>query len=341
VQSGGVSSLIFLVVIGVWAAYFIQYWVRRRDHLATARSVDQFSESMRVLERRTPLPAADLSTPTRQAHASAPVQSARAQLLLKRAATPPAAATVGTGVATNAPRPAGGSARGTARPEARSRVTARRNRAMVMLGALSTWLVAVPLVALGMLGAAYLAFPVVSVAIALAWVRRNASSQAGRTAPAGSRSRSTAHDTLASRPGDQRVVRTRPGQAAPTAPVETEAAASNPAATGLAETAVAEPAVAATRVRGELYDLEAIETVNALGAAHAAAALQPTQPTRPLVDEDDIPLTWDPVPVPRPTYTLKARATRPAPAAADLVGDADTEYAAREDELPVRQVAGA
>ena len=99
--------------------------------------------------------------------------------------------------------------------------------------------------------------------------------------------------------------------------------------------------MAATRVRGELYDLEAIETVNALGAAHAAAALQPTEPTRPLVDEDDIPLTWDPVPVPRPTYTLKARATRPAPAAADLVGDADTEYAAREDELPVRQVAGA
>jgi hypothetical protein len=91
-------------------------------------------------------------------------------------------------------------------------------------------------------------------------------------------------------------------------------------------------------VRGELYDLEAIEAVSALAAAHAAATLTPVQP---LVDEDDIPLTWDPVPVPRPTYTLKARATRPAPAAADLVGDADTEYAAREDELPVRQVAGA
>jgi hypothetical protein len=34
----------------------------------------------------------------------------------------------------------------------------------------------------------------------------------------------------------------------------------------------------------------------------------------PQVDEDDIPLTWDPVPVPRPTYTMKAPArSRPAP----------------------------
>ena len=49
------SSLVFLVIIAVWAAYFVQYWVRRREHLATARSVDQFSEAMRVLERRAAL----------------------------------------------------------------------------------------------------------------------------------------------------------------------------------------------------------------------------------------------------------------------------------------------
>ena len=91
----------------------------------------------------------------------------------------------------------------------------------------------------------------------------------------------------------------------------------------------------ATRVHGDCwYDLEAIEAATTLSAAHAATAVPPVQPTRPLVDEDDIPLTWDPVPVPRPTYTLKARATRPAPAAAHLVGDADTEYAAHADDLP-------
>ena len=30
-----------------------------------------------------------------------------------------------------------------------------------------------------------------------------------------------------------------------------------------------------------------------------------------LVDEDDIPLTWDPVPVPRPTYTMKSHVVQP------------------------------
>ena len=49
------SSLIFLVIIVIWAAYLVQYWIRRREVLATARSVDQFTEAMRVLKRRDPL----------------------------------------------------------------------------------------------------------------------------------------------------------------------------------------------------------------------------------------------------------------------------------------------
>ena len=55
------SSLIFLVIVAIWVAYLIQHWVRRREHLATARSVDKFSEAMRVLERRSPLPATMLA----------------------------------------------------------------------------------------------------------------------------------------------------------------------------------------------------------------------------------------------------------------------------------------
>ncbi|MGZ8750932.1 MAG: hypothetical protein ACXWYP_08655 [Pseudonocardia sp.] len=46
------SSLIFVAVVAIWAAYLVQYWIRRREHMATARSVDRFSEAMRVLERR-------------------------------------------------------------------------------------------------------------------------------------------------------------------------------------------------------------------------------------------------------------------------------------------------
>jgi hypothetical protein len=50
------SSLIFVVIVGIWAVYLLGHWVRRRDLLATARSVDRFSEAMRVLERRPPQP---------------------------------------------------------------------------------------------------------------------------------------------------------------------------------------------------------------------------------------------------------------------------------------------
>ncbi|MBK8867191.1 MAG: hypothetical protein IPN45_03770 [Actinomycetales bacterium] len=32
------SSLIFVAVVGIWAAFLVQHWVRRREDLATARS---------------------------------------------------------------------------------------------------------------------------------------------------------------------------------------------------------------------------------------------------------------------------------------------------------------
>ena len=49
---------------------------------------------------------------------------------------------------------------------------------------------------------------------------------------------------------------------------------------------------------------------------------QPAPVRYALVDEDDIPLTWDPVPVPRPTYTLKSRALRPDPEPAAVTPEA-------------------
>lgn len=46
------SSVIFLVVLGLWAAYLVPHWLRRREHLSASRSVDRFSAAMRVLSRR-------------------------------------------------------------------------------------------------------------------------------------------------------------------------------------------------------------------------------------------------------------------------------------------------
>ena len=45
------SSLIFVAIIAIWAAFLVQHWVRRREALATARSVDRFSEAIRLLDR--------------------------------------------------------------------------------------------------------------------------------------------------------------------------------------------------------------------------------------------------------------------------------------------------
>uniref|UniRef100_UPI0012ED6818 hypothetical protein n=1 Tax=Piscicoccus intestinalis TaxID=746033 RepID=UPI0012ED6818 len=46
------SSLIFVAVVVIWAAYLVVHVSRRREHLATARTVDRFSSQMRVLQRR-------------------------------------------------------------------------------------------------------------------------------------------------------------------------------------------------------------------------------------------------------------------------------------------------
>jgi hypothetical protein len=52
------SSLVFLAIIGVWAAYLVPTWLRRRVHLAQSRARDRFSAGARVLHRRRVVRAA-------------------------------------------------------------------------------------------------------------------------------------------------------------------------------------------------------------------------------------------------------------------------------------------
>jgi hypothetical protein len=121
-----------------------------------------------------------------------------------------------------------------------------------------------------------------------------------------------------------------------------ESTVSTPSAPADAEQGEPEPVT----TRESFYDLEAIERGAAVapepvaepGAAGQTTAAQ-TTPAVPLVDEDDIPLTWDPVPVPRPTYTMKAVAHRTQ---APPVGHGvPPELADAAYEEPVRRVAGA
>ncbi|MGB5952796.1 MAG: hypothetical protein WBG57_09855, partial [Ornithinimicrobium sp.] len=87
------SSLIFAVILAIWAAYLMQHWVRRRDHIATARSVDRFSEAMRVLERRHQRAGVDFSTPVPRSYAVSPARPAAPDVVVKHAV--PTAAAVG------------------------------------------------------------------------------------------------------------------------------------------------------------------------------------------------------------------------------------------------------
>lgn len=46
------SSLIFLAIVGLWAAYLVPQWVRRRDAMLQTRGQDGHSDGLRVLGRR-------------------------------------------------------------------------------------------------------------------------------------------------------------------------------------------------------------------------------------------------------------------------------------------------
>lgn len=80
------SSLIFVLVVAIWAVYLLQYWIKRRDHLSTVRSVDRFSAAMRVLDdhrlRR------EVSEPTPRSYSVAPTRVARPEITVKRADAP-------------------------------------------------------------------------------------------------------------------------------------------------------------------------------------------------------------------------------------------------------------
>ncbi len=284
------SSVIFLALIAVWAAYFLVYWVRRREHLATARTVDDLSASMRVLQRGAPAVLPE----TPRSYAASPTRAVPALDALIDA-DPPAERVA----------PAGTDRRSPKRSPVSVRVTpmhpSRRLRGLtLLLGMVAT--VAVGAVALlALLPWWSAAAPAVLAVTAFLWLRSGVQAQ--------TRARRSA---LARRahPSEGHVVEI----------------VQPPVAAETVETAESAPAVAEPAVEPAVEPEPAVVTPAAL-----------------LVDEDDIPLTWDPVPVPRPTYAMKAKAEHPAPPPAEttptskpvVLGD-DAAYAE-----PERRFAGA
>ena len=336
------SSLIFLVLLGVWAAYFVQYWVRRRDHVATARSVEQFSEAMRVLERRDPLPRTDFSEPAARSYTVHPARAARPQVLVKRAVAAEPGAIGVTQRVTDQPDPVAPAA---SQPAPAARVApaphavpvahvpprprvrpSRRVRGLLFLAAVAELLVIVPLVGFGMLPLWTLAPAVLAVGCALLFVRSGARTE--RALVRAQRRRQAGLERLrASAPVVSR-------QAA--SPVT---GASAPVAAESDEPAVAvEPTTASeTSVLSETTVAAQAATDEVVAVAEPAADVMV-----PIVDDDDIPLTWDPVPVPRPTYTMKAKAPRAEVAPAAVTPDpVPVVRESQADSYDERRVAGA
>lgn len=319
------SSLIFLVIIGIWGAYFVQYWVRRREHLATIRSVDAFSETMRVLQVRAPLPSVDDGGSLPRTYAVSPARAMRPQVTVKRAeayAASPATSPVTRPVTPSAPAASPDVERSPARDEAPvpGMYPTRATRGIVLLVGLAGTLVFGLLAAVGVLVWWAFVVPLLMAVAGFVWLRAGVQAEAkARRAARGRARRAAARVAPATRtamPATSESSRTDEVSAAPTAPAPFDVSVEPSAPDTSAETAVelAEP---------------------------AAEPLVEGQPEVAVVelDEDDIPLTWDPRPVPRPTYTMKARAAqRPAPRAEPAAAPERTAY---EDEAPQRRTAGA
>jgi cytoskeletal protein RodZ len=165
------SSLIFLLLIAIWAAYLLQHWVRRREHLATARSVDRFSDAMRVLERRSPLSEFDQSAPRPRSYALSPARPSRPEAVVKPAQSQ----------RTEAPTPAQTAVRSTRVFHVLAGVSARRLRGLSLLGSLLIVLVVSPLAASSVLPW-WSVLGVVAVLMAdVVWLRHAAVSERARS----------------------------------------------------------------------------------------------------------------------------------------------------------------
>jgi hypothetical protein len=290
------SSLIFVVIIGIWAVYLVQHWVRRREQLATSRSLDRFSDAMRVLERRAPIPVA-LPVSQNRPYVVAPArpqpQKTVSQKTVSRQTGPQQIVTSRPEVAMHqAPN---------ARPGRPAPRRTHRARALILL----TLLVATPAVWVAHVFGTLLLWPTLLVTAAFVLdllmvrsaVRRSAAQRrlaARRTAGA------TARPAARRRPA-------APGaKTFPVAPMRTMAAAAGSAATPSMPT-MTTPALAVEAVR-RVHSQEAVTEVIMLDGG------------------------WEPVAVPPPTYTMKAKAERSS-VGAMAPREADVESAPSREPL--------
>lgn len=340
------NGLILLLIVAIWAVYLVQHWARRRENLATARSVDRFSEAMRVLERRgsTPIPvlvsqAEELDRQSRPGVPSVSVKqprpTLRAGVTMSNTSHTPASRTPEH----TAPQGAVVSV-GNRVFRAAGSMTPARVKAAVLVAVAVLFVGSVVATPFGV--APWWSPLVMLLALAgvVAWLRSAAVKQQAadreggqrRVRPASPRratARATRQEAAAPRRATKQtaaVASERPAPAASSAAVPTEHlehfSVPHPAQRGEAGDEV------------EVFDVAAVlEQERTTEHAHEVPAEVDADATT--ADPDG----WQPVSVPRPTYTMKARAERPepAPAATTPAGD-DVSVAQRYADTPVEDL---
>ncbi|HRW19964.1 MAG TPA: hypothetical protein P5181_14080 [Dermatophilaceae bacterium] len=301
------SSLVFVAVIVIWAAFLVQHWVRRREDIATARTVDRFSEAMRLLERRPIQPAigprgASVSRASSGGSPRAGVAGPLAGGSVATAAGSRSPLVARTAVAGSAGAPGESAASpGNTRPFraaagrlSRRALLARRARGVFLLGAL----VAVPVTVLtsALEQTYWWSVGIAAAAVVIAVVML-------RYAAVRARTRRTVDRSIA------RTAARRVGSAAPvgSASEVVESAGSAGAVANPEPAQAAEPVVSEVAIAAHEGDARAAQATTASVGGRAAYRMGRTADG-----------TWVPIPVPPPTYTLKARVERPQPEPAQV-----------------------
>ncbi|MFD5917940.1 gephyrin-like molybdotransferase receptor GlpR [Kitasatospora sp. NPDC058201] len=309
------SGLIYAVIVGAWAAYLVPMWLRRQDELNEARPTERFSTAIRLLAGRSALErrasralsdeprddeqSSDDGPPERDGAAVGdPSDEPSGGLAGDLADDPSTGSPAGGGSADEpAPRPAerteGRSAGTAGGPERRARLLARRRRMVTVL-----FLVfAVGAVVAAVAGLAFLWVPAVPAALLTLYIGHLRRLERQRYA--------VKLDRVRAAQAAERL-RKREKQRAEAARVAAEAPAP-----------VAEPEPAPRTGRGRPHlrlatDADAARATAAPGSASAVAEATEHEEWVDGMRERGAagPDSWEPVPVPLPTYVTAPVATR-------------------------------
>lgn len=337
------SSLIFVAVVGIWAAFLVQHWVRRREDLATARSADRFSDAIRVLERR-PIVSSSEARPTLETRLASlspqPAPAPSASPLIARSTRIVSAAGVRPEVIIRTPDAAQPQPvkRPPRRPVARTSVSrkgmlGRRLRAFVALAAL----VAIP-VTVGLAIADLASWWSVAAAAAtllLAVIALRAAAVRERTG------RHTGAQLDLARASSAKGASATAKGASATAP-DSGAMDGIPAAVGAPMPRV--PEMPDTQGVPDEYERSVPQPAQVPAARPAVVAFADfgVDPNTVEIDQSiGLGEPWSPVAVPPPTYTLKDKAPEPvAVIAPDAAVASATAAAASDLDVPVRRAVG-